>query len=321
MIDWLIDWSVDWLIGRLLVKYGFGSWDFFILSFTCNCVDTGFSGRFCEHEIDDCASSPCQHNGTCKDIGKDYRCRCFDGYLGKNCEVDIDECMEPAPPCHNNATCYERSNISLYIDRTLLGLDRAFSYEHSAGYVCVCLPGFKGKNCDEEIDECDPSPCVHGTCADLVNAYQCSCMEGWEGRNCERDVDECQLYGPCSQHGRCENTPGSFNCKCDAGFGGGNCSVALTGCDEEVCPDGAQCPSFAKCEWNRGIGNILPSVFLEITCGQIYFERLTIHLQMREDTFFFSGTSKRLIIRGFGRFRNAFWKEHYSYAKDSHLTC
>ncbi|OWA49854.1 Protein crumbs [Hypsibius exemplaris] len=218
-------------------------------NFTCNCMDTGFSGRFCEHEIDDCASSPCQHNGTCKDIGKDYRCRCFDGYLGKNCEVDIDECQEPVPPCKNNATCYERSNISHYLDRTLLGLDRAFSYEKSAGYVCVCPPGFKGKNCDVEIDECETSPCRHGACSDLVNAYQCTCGMGWEGKNCDVDVDECQVYGPCSKHGRCENQPGSFLCKCDAGFGGTNCSVALTGCDEhgEGCPEGVECPSYPKC--------------------------------------------------------------------------
>lgn len=33
----------------------------------------------------------------------------------------------------------------------------------------VCVPGIIGKNCEIDIDECESSPCKHGTCHDEVN--------------------------------------------------------------------------------------------------------------------------------------------------------
>lgn len=36
-----------------------------------------------------------------------------------------------------------------------------------------------------DIDECFPSPCLHGECADGVNSYSCSCDAGYEGTNCD----------------------------------------------------------------------------------------------------------------------------------------
>ena len=32
-------------------------------------------------------------------------------------------------------------------------------------YTCVCATGWSGANCDENIDDCDPDPCLNGaTC-------------------------------------------------------------------------------------------------------------------------------------------------------------
>ena len=31
-------------------------------------------------------------------------------------------------------------------------------------YECVCMEGWEGKDCGTERDECDPDPCVYGTC-------------------------------------------------------------------------------------------------------------------------------------------------------------
>lgn len=40
-----------------------------------------------------CASSPCQHGGTCNGSGSQYSCDCAStGSEGANCESDIDEC-------------------------------------------------------------------------------------------------------------------------------------------------------------------------------------------------------------------------------------
>ena len=42
---------------------------------------------FVRADIDDCATAPCKHNGTCHDRLNDYRCTCVPGYIGKDCST------------------------------------------------------------------------------------------------------------------------------------------------------------------------------------------------------------------------------------------
>ena len=59
--------------------------------------------------------------------------------------------------CENGATCVDKVD----------------------DYVCACLPGFTGKLCGEEINECLPNPCTNGaTCTDRSNDYECQCTLG-----------------------------------------------------------------------------------------------------------------------------------------------
>lgn len=37
--------------------------------------------------VDECASDPCQHGGTCTDGHLSYKCTCADGYTGTVCET------------------------------------------------------------------------------------------------------------------------------------------------------------------------------------------------------------------------------------------
>ena len=46
----------------------------------CSCVP-GFTGYYCEINIDDCAVSPCV-NGICNDLVDDYSCTCDSGRTG-----------------------------------------------------------------------------------------------------------------------------------------------------------------------------------------------------------------------------------------------
>lgn len=39
-------------------------------------------------DIDECATQPCQNNGSCLDIVNGYRCFCTNGFTGKNCAND-----------------------------------------------------------------------------------------------------------------------------------------------------------------------------------------------------------------------------------------
>lgn len=62
-------------------------------------------------------------------------------------------------------------------------------------YRCQCLVGFTGHQCDININDCDPNPCVNATrCEDSVNGFICHCSKGFSGERCERG-NECFEIG------------------------------------------------------------------------------------------------------------------------------
>ncbi|XP_030066421.1 protein HEG homolog 1 isoform X2 [Microcaecilia unicolor] len=70
------------------------------------------------------------------------------------------------------------------------------------------------------VSICSPNPCLHqGACFvdHISGTYQCDCMPSWKGKHCETDVDEC-LSNPCPSQASCINTQGSFTCKCPVGY-------------------------------------------------------------------------------------------------------
>ena len=43
-------------------------------------------------------------------------------------------------------------------------------------------PGWKGANCDVNINDCVDNPCAAtGKCVDKVGMYACDCETGWTG--------------------------------------------------------------------------------------------------------------------------------------------
>ena len=54
--------------------------------------------------------------------------------------TDLLRCLHHAP-CQNEATC---------------------TNDGEGGYHCSCVPGWEGTDCDMEVDECAPGPCLNG---------------------------------------------------------------------------------------------------------------------------------------------------------------
>merc|ERR1719435_110014 len=91
-------------------------------------------------------------------------------------------------------------------------------------YTCKCYPGFEGKMCDKDIDDCKSHGCVHGTCKDGVMNYTCKCYPGFEGKMCDKDIDDCKSHG--CVHGTCKDGIMDYTCKCYPGFEGKMCDKA-----------------------------------------------------------------------------------------------
>lgn len=57
----------------------------------CKCAP-GFEGAECGVNIDECGSSPCENDGTCKDGIDEYVCSCAWDYIGRHCGTRKFDC-------------------------------------------------------------------------------------------------------------------------------------------------------------------------------------------------------------------------------------
>lgn len=160
-----------------------------------------------------CAINPCRNGGSCfVDEDKEIQCYCYDTYTGDRCEKlisnECDECV-----CENGATCY-----SEYFDIT------GYSYR------CKCSAYFKGKNCNEDVDECQqtsPLICLNGgLCTNYFGGFYCDCKNGFEGFYCE-NYNPCLLCDPCQNNGTCIVRNNVSKCSCRPGFSGRFCQKQL----------------------------------------------------------------------------------------------
>ena len=77
--------------------------------------------NFFSKDTDDCASSPCQNKGICRDGHRCFSCTCDpnSGYYGLSCDLKC--------PCLNRGVC---------------------KTTQSGGFECICPPGYSGDLCN-----------------------------------------------------------------------------------------------------------------------------------------------------------------------------
>uniref|UniRef100_H0VPZ8 Cadherin EGF LAG seven-pass G-type receptor 1 n=1 Tax=Cavia porcellus TaxID=10141 RepID=H0VPZ8_CAVPO len=90
-----------------------------ITGLRCRCPP-GFTGDYCETEIDLCYSSPCSPNGRCRSREGGYSCECLEDFTGEHCQVNARSGRCANGVCKNGGTC-----VNLLI----------------GGFHCLCPPG------------------------------------------------------------------------------------------------------------------------------------------------------------------------------------
>uniref|UniRef100_A0AAY4EA30 Uncharacterized protein n=1 Tax=Denticeps clupeoides TaxID=299321 RepID=A0AAY4EA30_9TELE len=141
----------------------------------------------------------CQNGGTCVSPNS---CVCQQGFTGKRCETDIDECTNGLVECDSRATC-----VNL-----------------PGWYHCECRDGYhdngrftaNGGSC-EDVDECKSGKngCANDTvCFNLDGGYDCRCPHG---HNCTGDCIHDNKVKHNSQIWVLENDRCSV-CSCQTGL-------------------------------------------------------------------------------------------------------
>ncbi len=91
-----------------------------------------------------------------------YACSCAPGYEGRNCAIDLIDCLPN--PCLNGGSCtVSTSPLSACFNNLLPPTSLTIPVQEDvAGYTCSCAPGYEGRNCAMDTDNCEPNPCLNG---------------------------------------------------------------------------------------------------------------------------------------------------------------
>ncbi|CAH1776672.1 unnamed protein product [Owenia fusiformis] len=130
-------------------------------------------------------------------------------------------------PCLNDGTCFDGVN----------------------SYLCDCKSGFRGTNCEEDINECleDPTSCMaNAYCLNRYGSFECDCEVGYELVDGDEpacvDVDECKNV-KCANHATCEDKVNAYACTCNPGYSGNGTTecLELNECESSPCVSNETC--------------------------------------------------------------------------------
>ncbi|KAH9509835.1 hypothetical protein Btru_045371 [Bulinus truncatus] len=160
-----------------------------------NRIHPNINGQFlvsdCSWRYGDNCETACQcdrrYSSSCNSLNGS--CTCQSGMIGSDCSLDYDECSTGSNSCPSGLTC--KNTLQSY----------------------ACPPFHYGPACSRRC------PCVQERTSSCDNLYGiCQCKPGWTGRDCSGDIDECLFVRNCTNNSECKNTPGSYECQCRQGY-------------------------------------------------------------------------------------------------------
>ncbi|KAK3612288.1 hypothetical protein CHS0354_011006 [Potamilus streckersoni] len=157
-------------------------------------------------DIDECEGNICQQQ--CNNTQGGYNCFCFPGY---KLDMDKTTCIPCKFPyygqnCSSICACGQSAK------------------DCDPVKGCVCIEGWTGTDCDEDVDECQENLKICGdpykTCINTNGSYTCRCKDGFHlgvDGLCQ-DIQECEdpILNNCQQI--CINAKGGYSCSCNKGY-------------------------------------------------------------------------------------------------------
>ena len=133
----------------------------------------GYTGYYCEVNINDCAQAKCHHYSNCIDLIGNYSCRCGPRWTGRHCDIFLGSLCNGSV-CQNGGICRDTDDKN--------------------NYTCTCTRGYTGRNCELQFNPCDSSPCKQGgNCSKFtIDDFQCDCPAGQLKMN--ETVSLCYYY-------------------------------------------------------------------------------------------------------------------------------
>ncbi|KAM7412298.1 hypothetical protein PAMA_021990 [Pampus argenteus] len=141
-----------------------------IAGLRCRCP-VGFTGDYCETEINLCYSNPCMNGGVCLRREGGYTCICSEDYTGDRCEFDRRQGRCVPGVCRNGGTCQELSGGGFRCECPAGGFERPYCTVTARSFPPKSFAMFRGLRQRFHLSISLTKGCVSGESSTQVSPF------------------------------------------------------------------------------------------------------------------------------------------------------